>query len=182
MPKLHYNAPAILTFSILALAVHLLPFFGDLFKVPGRGNFSLFNPLDYVTLFTHVLGHGGWEHLFGNLTFILLLGPMMEKDHGSGQMTVMIFATALATGLVNILISPHYLMGASGIVFMLIVLSSIVEVRKGKIPLTFILIAFIFIGKEITDAVLQKDDSISQMAHIVGGIVGTIFGFNLRKD
>ena len=37
----------------------------------------------------------GWP--LGNLTFILLLGPILEERYGTGEITFMIFATALAT-------------------------------------------------------------------------------------
>jgi membrane associated rhomboid family serine protease len=95
-------------------------------------------------------------------------------------MTLMILVTALVTGLVNIISSPHYLLGASGIVFMLIILASIVNIRGGSIPLTFILVAIIFIGKEVSDGLL-KPDNVSQLTHIVGGLVGAVFGFRIKK-
>ena len=96
------------------------------------------------------------------------------------EITIMIFATALATGFANILLSSNHLVGASGVVFMLIILASIVDFRKGTIPLSFLLIALIFIGKEVSDA-FSKDDNVSQLAHIVGGLVGAFFGFRLKK-
>ena len=58
---------------------------------------------------------------------------------------------------------------------MLIILASIVDVKAGEIPLTFVLVAGIFIGTEIFKAF--GADGISQMAHIVGGSVGALFGF-----
>ena len=179
MPRIHYNAPSVLTFSLLAIVFCLINAEGWC-AVPGRGNFSFTRPMDYFRLFTHVLGHAGWPHLLGNLTFILLLGPILEERYGTGEITFMIFATALATGFANILISPNHLVGASGVVFMLIILASIVDFRKGTIPLSFLLIALIFIGKEVSDA-LSKDDNVSQLAHIVGGLVGAFFGFRLKK-
>jgi len=179
MPRFHYNAPAVLTFSILAILFCLINA-DNWCAVPGRGRFSINDPMDYLRLLTHVLGHGGWPHLFGNLTFILLLGPILEDRYGTGDITLMILATALVTGLVNIIFSPHYLLGASGIVFMLIILASIVNIRGGSIPLTFILVAIIFIGKEVSDGLL-KPDNVSQLTHIIGGLVGAIFGFRIKK-
>ena len=91
----------------------------------------------------------------------------------------MIVITAAITGLANITLFSSGLLGASGIVFMLILLASITDIRQGEIPLTFILIALIFIGKELT-AIFQ-DDNISQMAHIIGGLTGGFFGFLVAK-
>ena len=34
---------------------------------------SLTNPLTYLRLFTHVLGHASWDHLISNMTYILLV-------------------------------------------------------------------------------------------------------------
>ena len=129
------------------------------------------------------LGHASWSHLTGNLTLVLLLGPILEERYGSRTVLIMILATALITGFVHIavpLFDNMGLRGASGIVFMLIVLSSFVNVKRGTIPLTFILIATLYLGKEVVN-VLQNDN-ISQMAHIVGGALGSFFGFALQDD
>jgi hypothetical protein len=67
------------------------------------------------------------------------------------------------------------LLGASGIVFMLILLASTANLRQGQIPLTFLLVAVLFLGGEVVDAF--KNDHISQMAHLVGGLAGAAFGF-----
>ncbi|MEO1653978.1 MAG: rhomboid family intramembrane serine protease, partial [Bacteroidota bacterium] len=68
------------------------------------------------------------------------------------------------------------LLGASGVVFMMILLVSFANARKGTIPLTFILIALLFLGKEIYSA-LFTHDNISQFAHIIGGLCGGVFGY-----
>jgi membrane associated rhomboid family serine protease len=76
----------------------------------------------------------------GNFSFILLIGPIVEEKYQSGPMLLMILITALITGVLNIVFFSTGLMGASGIVFMLILLSSFTNFRAGEIPLTFILI------------------------------------------
>lgn len=137
------------------------------------------NPVSIFTLFSHVLGHANWGHLLGNLTFILLVGPIVEEKYGSKRLLTMILLTALITGLLNVLFFNSGLLGASGVVFMLILLSSFTNVRSGEIPLTFIVVALLFIGKEILDSV--QNDNISQFAHIIGGICGSVFGFKASK-
>jgi membrane associated rhomboid family serine protease len=91
----------------------------------------------------------------------------------------MMLVTALVTGLLNILFFHTGLLGASGIVFMLILLVSFTNSKSGEIPLTFILIALLFIGKEILQSL--QSDQISQFAHIIGGICGSVFGFTTRR-
>ncbi len=139
------------------------------------GSVSLSNPVSVLTLFTHVLGHVSWEHLIGNLTFILLIGPIIEEKFGSKMTLLMMLFTAFMTGIFNIIFFHTGLLGASGEVFMMILLVSFTNSKSGEIPITFILIAILFIGKEVIQSL--QNDQISQFAHIMGGICGSIFGF-----
>lgn len=132
-------------------------------------------------LFTHVLGHSGWEHFIGNMAYILLLGPMLEEKYGSGKILQIIAITAAVTGVINYVFFWNVaLCGASGICFAFILLSSFTSFREGEIPLTVILVAAIYLGQQIYEGIAIKDD-ISNMAHIFGGIVGGITGFSLNK-
>ena len=178
-----YNSPVILSFSIIIVFIHLLNvlFFPGLtytfFTV--RPQMSLLNPMDYLRLVLHVLGHGSWEHLFNNVIYLLLLGPILEEKYGSPTILTMIVITALSAGIINVLLFSTGLMGASSIVFMLIILISIVDIKEGTIPVTFLLVATIFIGRELINAL--HEDNISQAAHIVGGSLGAFFGFYWKK-
>lgn len=180
--RLKWNAPVILGFSVICTAVyildvfmagHLMPFFT---VYPG---ISFLNPFSLITLFTHVLGHSSVEHLLGNLTFILLLGPIVEEKYGSANTLFMIAVTALITGLVSVFIFHVGLMGASGIVFMLILLVSFTNVKSGEIPVTFILVAILFIGKEFFRSF--EVNQVAEFAHIIGGACGSFFGFRGGK-
>lgn len=180
--RIQYNSPVILTFSLLALAIHLMnlviPRFTLSFFVLNP-HMSLLNPLDYFRMCSYVLGHADWEHLFGNLTFILLLGPILEEKYGSKNMLLMILLTAFSSALLSGFVFHTAVLGASGIVFMLIVLASIVDVKQGSIPLTFVLVVGIFIGRELLQGF--RDDNISQLVHIAGGGAGAFFGFRFTK-
>ncbi len=177
--RIRYNAPVILTFTLLAVTVQLLStatggvFTGIFASAPGT--FDPESPIQYLGIITHILGHGSWAHLAGNFMFILLLGPLLEERHGSGALLQMILVTAVVTGLLNALLFSSGLVGASGIVFMFILLGSMSNLRRGEIPLTFVLVAIIFIGRELVD--IFKFDQTSQFAHILGGIMGAGFGF-----
>jgi membrane associated rhomboid family serine protease len=87
--------------------------------------------------------------------------------------------TAVITGLLHMLFFEGMRLGASGIVFMFIVLSSLVNVKRKTVPLTFILVCIIFLGSEF--ALSFEEDSVSQFAHILGGICGSAFGFLRAK-
>jgi len=179
--RLYYNAPVVLTFSLLSLAVLVLDrwFWGALIEslFVTAPPFSPFDPLDYFRLVSHTLGHGSLAHLFSNLTMILLLGPILEERYGSADMLKMILLTGLFVGVLNAVIGRNALLGASSIVFMFITLISIVDLRRGRIPVSFILVAIVFIGNEIVSAF--GPDDISQAGHIAGALLGALFGFTL---
>lgn len=182
--RITFNSPVVLTFVLLCFLATLLGELTDgtstqLLFMTYRS--SLLNPLMYLRLFTHVLGHSGWTHFLGNASYLLLLGPMLEEKYGSKTIVEIIVITALITGLINNIFFPNVaLCGASGIVFAFILLSSFTGFRNGEIPLTFILVAVIYLGQQLYEAVVY-DDNISNMAHIVGGITGAIAGFRLNR-
>jgi membrane associated rhomboid family serine protease len=179
--KIKYNAPTVLTFAFasaaaLVLSQSLLPNLTRLwFSVPGRGGFSPSNFRNWITLFTHVMGHANWTHLLSNFSFILLIGPILEENYGSLSLFVMILITALTTGILNVIFFSANLLGASGVVFMMILLVSFTNFTRGEIPLTFILVLILYLGREIINSF--DSDTISQFAHIVGGFCGSLFGF-----
>ena len=184
--RITYNAPVTLTFAILCVLIllindfllgkHLIP---ALFTAPGRigseCGFNYKSGLDYFRLFLHIFGHSDWNHLLGNFSFILLLGPLMEERYGSYMVALMIVVTAFVTGVINVCLIPHPLLGASGIVFMLIVLASITTLDKNVIPLSFIFVVAIYLGRELLGG--PKSENIATVAHIAGGLCGSMFGF-----
>lgn len=177
--KITYNAPVILTFTLLAGAALLL---GDLTDGASTRQFfsvyraSLLSPLFYLRLFTHALGHSGFSHYAGNFIYILLLGPAVEEKYGSRRLLWMILFTAGLTGLLQVILYPNTaLLGASGIVYMLIVLNSATNFQRGEIPLTLIIVTVFFIGGQVYSG-LTAADNISQLAHIVGGLTGGVLG------
>lgn len=165
-----YNAPVVLTFALVSLIALILNMLTNgmtnrLFFSVYRSNFSL---AYVIRLVGHCLGHANWSHYAGNMTLFLLLGPILEDKYGSGKLLLMIVITAVISGLLNILLFPQIaLLGASGIVFMFIVLTSASCMVDDRIPLTMILIIVIYLGAEVMNA-LTKQDSISQFTHIIG--------------
>lgn len=174
-----YNSVLILTFFFTSFAVLILKYI-----TLGKSNeilfssyrSSLLNPLTYIRLFTHILGHSDWKHFSGNFLYILLVGPMIEEKYGTINLLIMILITAGITGLINHISGNKRILGASGIVFMLIIMSSFVNIQAGKIPITLVLIFIFYIVNEIIDGIF-KDDNVSHIGHIIGAICGCIFGF-----
>lgn len=177
--RLSYNSPVILTYTLVCAVVLMLN--GTATDGITAHYFSIVpglpwgDPSTWFRLFSHAIGHADWNHLTGNFSLILLIGPLLEEKYGSGRILMMIGVTALVTGLLNNMFFSTGLLGASGVVFMLILLASFSNLRAGTIPITFILILLLFLGKEVYSAL--GDDNISQFAHIAGGLCGSVFGF-----
>ena len=183
--RITFNAPAVLCFVALCVGERLLS------MATGGASTRMFfmtyassltNPLTYLRLFTHVLGHASWDHLISNMNYILLVGPLLEEKYGTRTVAEVMALTAVVCGLVNNLFFPgRALCGASGICFALILLSSVTSLREGEIPLTFLLVAALFLGQQVVQGIFMSDN-ISNLSHIIGGLVGAASGFALAKE
>lgn len=182
--KISFNSPVILGFTAICLVSLLLSALTH-----GASNNAVFSvyrsslasPLTYVRFFGHIFGHASWQHFINNIMYILLLGPLLEEKYGQTDMIMIIAVTALVTGLINFIFFPHVqLLGASGVVFAFILLASFANFQNGKIPVTFILVAVIYIGQQVYNGIFANNN-ISELTHIIGGIVGSIFGFAENK-
>lgn len=174
-----YNSILILTYFLISLGALILKYitFGksnELLFSSYRS--SLLNPLTYVRFFSHAIGHQDFKHFANNFLYILLIGPMIEEKYGTINLLIMMLITAGVTGVINHIIGRKRILGASGIVFMLIMMTSFVNIQTGKIPLTLILIFLFYILNEIIDGIFKKDD-VSHTGHIIGAICGSIFGY-----
>ena len=164
--QLSFNSPVILGFTIACFAVLVID------KVTGGTSTSLLfsvyrssllSPLTYLRFFGHVLGHAGWEHFIGNIMMILVVGPLWFC-------------------IVNFIFFPHtQLLGASGVVFALILLASFTSFKEGKVPVTFLLVAILYIGEQVYDGIFIQDN-VSNLTHILGGAVGSGLGFVMNKN
>lgn len=183
--KISFNAPVVLGLVFICFVATLLSlitggFIGQLLFMTYHS--PLLSPMTWVRAFTHIFGHADWSHLVGNMSVILLLGPMLEEKYSSKILVVVIAITALGTSAVNYVLFPNVaLCGASGVVFAFILMSSFTSFKEGEIPLTFILVAVFFIGEQIFEGI-SIQDNISNMSHIVGGIIGGAIGYGLNKS
>jgi len=173
--KITFNAKATLTFAIFSLI--------GLFFVNStstnifvlNGDFQPDSATWYISTFTYIFGHSDLEHVVENLALILLLGPLVELKFGWKKFALMIVSTAILTGILHALLWDNDLVGASGISFMLIVVSSLLSAKGKEIPITFILVVLLYLGQEIYTSFENKE--VSHFAHLFGGAMGAFWGF-----
>jgi len=172
------NAPFILWLTGLALMFLIIDlltggFIRSAFAVR-RTSFA--DPMQYIRLFSYVLVHANPAHYVGNFMMILAIGPMVEEKYGSKRVCMAAVITTFITGLGSVVFFPNVAMvGASGIVFMLILLASFANVKQGKLPVTVLLVAVLYLGNEAFQGLFSQDN-VSRIGHIVGGICGAAFG------
>ena len=185
--KISLNAPVVLAIVGISFVATLLGYMTA--GITSRVLFTtyrsaLWSPMTWIRAFTHIFGHADWAHFVGNMSYLLLLGPMLEEKYGTKTLAGVVAVTAFSTSLVNYLLFPDVMLcGASGVVFAFILLSSFTSFRQGEIPLTFILVAVFFIGQQVLEGIFVRDN-ISNLSHIIGGIIGGFLGywFNIKKE
>lgn len=183
--RVSFNSPVILGFTIACFLVMILD------KITGGASTnsffsvyrsSLLSPFTYIRFFGHVLGHAGWEHFMGNIMMFLVVGSLLEEKYGSANILFVILATALITGIIHFVFFPRYqMLGASGVVFSLILLSSFAGFREGEVPVTFLLVALLYIGEQVYYGIFVQDN-VANLSHIIGGVVGSSLGFIMNKN
>jgi len=182
--RIRYNSPVVLTFAFVSLAVLIIgtltggtltTMFFCVYRAP------LTDPLTYLRFFLHVLGHADLSHYMGNILLMLVVGPPLEEKFGSRALLFAIVITAFISGLVQFVIFPNAaLLGASGLVFMMIVMLSMTGSDRGGIPLTMILVLVFYVGSEVIQGILIEDN-VSQLTHVIGGACGAIIGSRLYR-
>ena len=78
---------------------------------------SLLSPMTWIRMFTHIFGHADWSHLIGNMSYLLLLGPMLEEKYSSRVLLEVILVTAFVTGLANYILFPATALCGASVVY-----------------------------------------------------------------
>ena len=185
--KVSYDAPVTLSFVILCALFFLLNSFviknGALEKVlaspttqAGALPFIVKQPLSYVRLLLYIFGAGvtgAGSVLITNLILIMLLGPAMEERYGSVIIGIMIFVSALFSGVLNACFCADSLIGAVPVVCMMIFLNAFMSFSKKTFPLSFAAVVILFVFLEI----FSGAGAIKIIICIAGGLCGSLFAF-----
>ena len=63
--------------------------------------------------------------------------------------------------------------------FAFILLTSFTSFKSGELPITFILVVVVFLGQQVYEG-LFLEDNISNLSHILGGVVGSVVGYKFN--
>ena len=182
--KVSYDAPVTLTFVIICAVLFLLNTFliknGAMDKLlssptstAGSLPFIVSQPLSYLRLLLYIFGAGEGSVLITNLILIMLLGPAMEERYGSVIIGIMIFVSALFSGVLNACFCMESLTGAVPVVSMMIFLNAFMSFSKKKFPLSFAAVMVLFVVLEVFGGA----GAIRIIICIAGGLCGSLFAF-----
>ena len=184
--KFEYDSPVMLTFAFITLIIFILDTFvfkGKLKDVwlitptatGGQFPFAFSDFRSIIRLFIHVFGYDQSSVLVCNLIFILLLGPQMEDRYGSVIIGIMIFVSALFSGVLNACFCTNAVSGSEPVVFMLILLWTMMQLSRSKISASAIAVIALF----ITMLVFRKNPNgvVGVAVVAAGGLCGSLFAF-----
>ncbi len=177
--RIKYNAPVSLTLILLCLIVLALNSYvndfliANWFTADGNIDFKYSDPIAYLKFITHLLGHTGMSHFMENAIYVILLGPILEEKYSSKTILGLVLTTAIISGIINAFFVSTYLLGASGIVYLFIVLVTFTNIEKGEFPLSVLVVIAYFVYTEVTRVDVE---SISVVTHLIGAIIVLLFG------
>lgn len=187
--KVSYDAPVTLTFVLISAIIFLLSFFlakagkadglEKIFTSPtaqtGALPFIVKQPLSYLRLLFYIFGSvaDGALVLFTNLILIMLLGPAMEERYGSVIIGIMIFVSALFSGVLNACFCEASLVGSVPVVSMMIFLNAFMSFSKKKFPLSFAAVMILFVVLQV----FSGAGAVRIIICIAGGLCGSLFAF-----
>ena len=190
--KVAYDAPVTLTFVIVCAVIFLINLLlaksgkaeglQKLLASPtaqsGSLPFIVKSPVSYLRLLFYMFGAGDGAAgsasvLFTNLILIMLLGPAMEERYGSVIIGIMIFVSALFSGVLNACFCDASLVGAVPVVSMMIFLNAFMSFSKKKFPLSFAAVMILFVVLQI----FSGAGAVRIIICIAGGLCGSLFAF-----
>jgi len=180
--KISFDSPITLIFVILCVIFGILskflPEFQNFLTCPtsasGENPFNFKSVTDYFRLLLYPLGVLDWNILTSNLVFILLLCPKIEEKFGKGILSLLILITVLFAGVVCVCFSSTVMVGSSGIVCMLLILSFYCSIDKKEIPLSYILLALIYFSTQLIS--VFTTNSLEPFCHFAGALIGSLVG------
>ena len=136
---------------------------------------------------TYMFLHGGMWHLIINMYFLWMIGCEIESYWGEREFLKYYLLTGIGAGVINMIVSPSPVIGASGAVFGLLVAFGVMFPRR-------IVLAFFVFPLEARYFVIimaavalfagvrtVRGDNVAHFAHLGGALVGFVYLMSRRK-
>ncbi len=180
--RLSFDYPVTLIFVILCIVfgflAKLIPELQSILSCPtcasGQNPFNFKSISDYFRLILYPLGFSDWNVLTSHLVFILFLCPKVEQVFGKSILSLLLFVCVIFSGVVCVCFSNSVMVGTSGIVFMLLILSFYSYIDKKEIPLSYVLLAIIYFSNEIIH--IFSTNSLVVFCQFAGALVASLVG------
>lgn len=175
LQRIRVGAPLSLLIAAACVAGTYLPGAAHFGISGGLG--SLLLPSTWVCLLTWPFVHANTGHLLGNMMLFLLLSPGLEKKQGWVEYLFCLLITGVVIGVAHLAFGGGrtVLIGASGWVFMMILLSTFTSGEAGTVSVPTLIVAALYGWQEVRAALAP--DHVAQFAHLLGGACGLLFGF-----
>ena len=103
-PRVTFNAPVVLGIVGISFLATVLGYLTG--GITTRMLFTtyrsvLWSPMTWIRAFTHLFGHADWAHFVGNMSYLLLIGPMLEEKYGSKTLAGVVFAFILLSSFTS---------------------------------------------------------------------------------
>ena len=141
------------------------------------------------TLVTSIFLHAGFLHLFVNGLVLFSFGPILEMRIGRKRFLWIFLGSGIIAGAAQLLVLPPdiIILGASGAILGALGTLTVLAPRLPVLLFFFIPMPLwvVSLGFGVLSAILAFftiGGSIAHMAHLVGLIVGFIYGYKLRKE
>lgn len=148
---------------------------------------KLYLPLDggqWYQYVTALFCHSSWEHLSGNLFFLYVFGKLVEEREGTFSVILSFLVCGLGANVISAWwLHEGVLVGASGAVFGLFIVSVLIRLRLEIKRLLEVAILGQFVVAQILEEVgaLGARDGVSHLTHLGGAITGAFCAAMLAR-
>lgn len=153
----------------------------------------------WLTLFSSMFMHGGYDHLFGNMLFLFIFGDNVEKAFGAARYAAFYLVAGVIASLAHVFFGPDSVipsLGASGAISgvlagylvlfprnrvrVLVALRYVTEVPA--LVMIGLWALFQFANGFASIAVSAESTGVAYMAHIGGFVAGLAAAFLLKPS
>ena len=168
---------------LIILCVSLSLYFWGTKENLAFSEYALFHGA-YYTLLTGLFVHANFAHLAGNMVFLYVFGNSLEDEVGAFNTALVFFTGGILSFIFSIPFYPEAnMVGASAAIFS--VMAALLLVRRPGYSVQFLspigplaLLYFIF------NIIAVKNDTggnVAYLSHIIGFMIGMIFGAKYNK-